>query len=364
MSSLAMVLSHLMMPGDMMYQLPSGGHPRGNWATCNIQGFTFRFGTMITFCCDAVLCIYYLCSIKYGMNDRKFSSRIEPFFYLVMIVAALYINLQDLLQGYINPSPARAWCARSTYPHDCEREEDCIRGGGILNEKMQFSSIAYFILVIVQVSSMIFIVLHVYFKERSQNQEYKKRTKPISVPIQKKRGKGQCQETEEHSCIAEKSFGKSDADDKSFSRNIYGDHRLFIKNTVLKRGADKAKRPQHESFAATRVIVKQALAYTTLFLVMLPLLFLTGSTQLLNTSLAFGVIHAIIRPSHGTFNMMIFVYHKCYNLRRISSELSYTDAFREVLRGGAPDQEFIFSSLDIVRQGADQSVDAIPIELY
>eukprot|EP00979_Chaetoceros_neogracilis_P012910 scaffold3559_cov284-Chaetoceros_neogracile.AAC.8 len=382
-SSLAMALSTLMMPSDMIYEFTYGIHPLGNWTTCNIQGFSFTFGTMITFCCDAILCIYYLCSIKYGMKDRKFSSRIEPLLYLGMIAFALFYNIRYVLQDEFNPGPARAWCARATYPPDCETEEECIRGGGILQENMKLYGIAYLILVFVQISSMILIVLHVYFKERSlikehesKIKEYESKITNICVPEQE-HNNGQSQDIEicddesfvdrssalADSCDAELSFCKSNADNKSYSRNIYGDHRILMNNITLMSEADKARHPQHESFAVTRVIVKQALAYTTLFLVMLPILLLSFSTRLLETSLAFGMIHAIIRPSHGTFNMMIFIAHKCYNLRRINSDLTYADAFWRVWEGGKEEPENMFLTLAPVREGDDQSEGIVSIEI-
>jgi hypothetical protein len=382
-SSLAMAFSTLMMPSETIYEFTYGIHPLGNWTTCNIQGFSFTFGTMITFCCDAILCIYYLCSIKYGMKDRKFSSRIEPLLYLGMIAFALFYNIRYVLQDEFNLGPARAWCARATYPHNCEIEEECIRGGGILQENMKLYGIAYLILVFVQISSMILIVLHVYFKERSLIKEYESKIKEyenkiinICVPEQE-HNNGQSQDIEicddesfvdrssalADSCDAELSFCKSNADNKSYSRNIYGDHRILMNNITLMSEADKARHPQHESFAVTRVIVKQALAYTTLFLVMLPILFLAFSTRLLETSLAFGMIHAIIRPSHGTFNMMIFIAHKCYNLRRINSDLTYADAFWRVWEGGKEEPENMFLTLAPVREGDDQSEEIVSIEI-
>ena len=63
------------------------------------------------------------------MNDRKLSSTIEPLLYLGMIAFALFYNILYVLQDEFNPGPARAWCARATYPPDCETEEECIRGG-------------------------------------------------------------------------------------------------------------------------------------------------------------------------------------------------------------------------------------------
>ena len=169
---------------------------------------------------------------------------------------------------------------------------------------------------------MILIVLHVYFKERSLIKEYESKITMICLPEQE-HSNGQSQDMEickdesfvdrssalADTCDAELSFCKSDADNKSYSRNMYGDHRILMKNITLMSEADKARHPQHESFAFTRVIVKQALAYTTLFLFMVPLLLLEFSPRLLETNLAFGMIHAIIRPSHGTFNMMIFIAH-------------------------------------------------------
>ena len=69
--------------------------------------------------------------------------------------------------------------------------------------------------------------------------------------------------------------------------------------------------------------------------------------------MASNMIHAIIRPSHGTFNMMIFIAHKCYNLRRINSDLTYTDALWRVWQGGTTEPENMILTLAPVREGAE-----------
>lgn len=114
----------LAMPKNMIYSniFPDSWSLYGTVATCSAQGFIFMTFTFLTFACDVILCIYYLCSIKFGMSDTVFSSRLEWILYFLALLAILPITINNLVQGNYNPSPDRAWCVRKPYPYDCEGE--------------------------------------------------------------------------------------------------------------------------------------------------------------------------------------------------------------------------------------------------
>jgi hypothetical protein len=62
-------------------------------------------------------------------------------------------------------------------------------------------------------------------------------------------------------------------------------------------------------------------------------LMLLVKSGLLINSVPFGVIHAIIRPSHGTLNMIIF------NLRKNHRLLTCCEVFGKIFRGESDENE-------------------------
>jgi hypothetical protein len=122
--------------------------------------------TFLTFACDVILCIYYLCSIKFGMSDTVFSSRLEWILYFLALLAILPITINNLVQGNYNPSPDRAWCVRKPYPYDCEGE-GCIRGEKMTQRKPYYDYFIVMCMIFVTVLCLGLTILHVYRKDRA-----------------------------------------------------------------------------------------------------------------------------------------------------------------------------------------------------
>jgi len=76
-------------------------------ATCKAQGFIVITFNTLTFFCDVIFCIYYLCSIKFRMNAMIFSSRLEGLLYFLAIAVTLNLTLTSHVKGNINPSKSR-----------------------------------------------------------------------------------------------------------------------------------------------------------------------------------------------------------------------------------------------------------------
>lgn len=116
--SLSIALTTLPMPKDMIYE-QFQGLVLGNTNTCNAQGFAFMFGSWCTAMYNAGLTIYYLCSIRYGMDERIIQRYIEPAIHAVSISFGIIVSFILLTNESFNPTPHDVWCTASVYPWWC-----------------------------------------------------------------------------------------------------------------------------------------------------------------------------------------------------------------------------------------------------
>jgi hypothetical protein len=81
-TSFAIALTTIPMPKDVIYpfEMPS----YGNIATCEAQGLAFMMGTVVAFCMNGLLNIYYLCTLRYSTKEKKFRCYVEVPFYIVI----------------------------------------------------------------------------------------------------------------------------------------------------------------------------------------------------------------------------------------------------------------------------------------
>jgi len=88
MYSFALALSTLPMPTDMMYDQFEGRYI-GNTLTCTIQGFVFFYFSSVALGYNVVLCLYYLCSIRYKMSEAHIRKCVEPSLHAAAILPLL-----------------------------------------------------------------------------------------------------------------------------------------------------------------------------------------------------------------------------------------------------------------------------------
>jgi len=109
-----------------------------------------------------------------------------------------------------------------------------------------------------------------------------------------------------------------------------------------KDGATRIQRAQH--YENSKIIMKQAFAYVFVYIVMGALITATASGILMK-NVPFTVVHAVIRPSHGTLNMIIFIYHKYFNLRKNYKLLSACEVLGKIFGGESEEPQMIVESL-------------------
>ena len=296
--SIAMALTTLPMPTDMIYT-GFQGLIIGNKYTCKAQGFFVAIGAVSGMVYNAMLSVYYLCSINFSMADYDFRQYVEPFFHLSGLVFSLMIGTLLLVGDCFNPSPtATSWCGVSVYPYWLH-EDDKISEVEIGKLALLLSFAMSAICITTIIVSMIIIVANV--RKRDQRR--------IEVsPI-----------------------------DQGEDQGEEGGSRNSIDN---------------RSFQNTKIIRNQAITYSIVNLFGFVIMGVLPYTRNISGNdippVGWQVAYLVLRPLQGLFNSCIFVYHKAYNLRRENNDLNVGEAIFAVVRGIEADERALsnFNGLD------------------
>jgi len=298
--SLALALTTLPMPKDMIYT-NFQGIILGNDATCLTQGFVVSFGAFTGLMYNAMLSLYYLCSIRYYMSNEDFARWIEPLLHGVSVVSGL--TIASLLVSYksYHPSPlSTSWCGIDKYPYWCT-EGDC---DGFIGSGASGALVAYFTLAFslitfcILVSSMVLIVITVRGQQLRMNNM-----------------------------------------DSASTGNTKS--RVLVMQTHI--------------LANTTIVMKQAIAYTLInvfgFVMIVVLPYVRSFNEFQVPSATFQIFFLILRPLQGLLNSIIFIYHKASSLQRAHPTFKFSTAVGKVLKGEEEEGDGrVVSDLLILRQ--------------
>lgn len=290
--SLGMALTTLPMPTDMMYT-GFQGLVIGNQFTCKAQGFFIGFAAVCGMMYNAMLAIYYLCSIQYSMTDDDFCRCLEPTLHAIVLVISLVVSTLLLVHNLYNPSPiGLAWCGVSTYPY--WSKDEIGQKVGMLSLVILMACFATIII------SMIMIVRNV--RKRDQQR------------------------------IGELSnANQATDDDGDYSR----------KNRILQN---------------TKIVKNQAIAYSVVnlfgFIVMVVIPYTRTISKNGIPAAGWQIAYLVLRPLQGLFNSSIFVYHKAYSLQREYAGLTMIGAIAAVLWGDETEERVISDILEVRRHSA------------
>jgi len=312
--SFAIALTTIPMPKDVIY--PFAGRSYGTTATCEAQGLAYLIGSAIVVMMNAILNIYYLCTLRYKMKAETFSKFIEPILTVFAIAAPVATIITMLAnQGLINPIPYESYCSISSYPIDCNERDDieCIRGGGS-NGVAQFFIVFFFAMVTALatlVTSMFLIILTFYKSERSL-----KRTRAMMKEHVKEDG--------------------SPTD---------GPH-----STKKNNKQEEEAGHQESQHNMTKIITSQALMYLGSFVFTWIFVVLINLEGVFSNNHWIQALKLVFQPLQGFFNMLIFIHHKVFNLRRADEDLSVSEALRIIFTASSMMPEMILSRLTIVHE--------------
>jgi len=371
--STAMTLTTIPMPKEMPleqelgFEWP-GGNRYGNTLSCNIQGFSFTFGTLTMFGLNAMLCFYYACSIAFQMKEINIRKYIQPIIYGIPLAVGLTFATVPLFTDLINPPTnfqKGYWCLPTTYPFGCVDEDTCIRGGkyvNVLEKRAKAMTYVAMVSVLIMVGSLLLVIGRVMRTGcllRRQGNAEKKQQNNIDDLFQR----------------WEMIDGNDDDKDSDEGDDSFGPKRLppalsrvgtgqisasakikFRKRSLLRSSTfERVSRIQSD----TKVVIFQAILYV--------LAFFGGLAWTFNDDIdvkafKFGLIFV---PSQGFFNLLIFLWHKIYNYKRQHRETPACEVVRLLFT--TPVQEACFvSRISLVLDDefdTEQTMDDMPLRI-
>lgn len=299
-SSLAIAMSTLLMPKDMIYT-QFEGRSFGNFFTCSVQGFCAQYfsGVMIYYNCG--LCFYYLCMIPFQMSKERFQKRVEPFIHIGVQLLHLPIEVAFLYLNAFNPSPYMSWPVKTVYPFYCPYgEEYCtLRGGSIVIKELgDLAGLLHWIMIGLAILSMVIIAWYVYRQHKLLQTIRLKSTSDLTAKENK------LMESRQEAC------------------------------------AQRNKNIAH--------VFCFAVAYTVSCLMagfpgtMLPIFYDHISDFWRQFLLA-------MIPSAGVVNMLVFVAEKVYHQRNVDRQDTFSQALWKIVTGEAEERDVLLSNIRIVR---------------
>ena len=298
-ASLVIALTTIPMPKHVIYPFALASH--GNVATCAAQGLIYLIGNAACFCMNGILNIYYLCSLRFNMPEKRFRYYLEIPLYIVTLLTSIGVPCARLINKQIlNPSPTDPYCVPNSYPAGCTIEDnpDCRGGGGgrdeFLTGYLATLSIATFTLL----ATMTLIIHSFYRNERKLRKAVKDKQ------------------------IKE--------EDEAFQALLYAQQ-------------------------TSGIITRQALLYIAAFVIT----WIFGFFEVLSEK---GVIELTDRGARmistfrvcfqhlqGFFNLIIFIYHKACMLLRSDEDMTLAEAMNEIfLKPGQMEDSVQIYNLDVV----------------
>jgi len=210
-----------------------------------------------------------------------------------------------MIQQNYNPSPRESWCGPTHYPFYCTafdegsvRDTCALRGDEAAAIAFLYSQVFYDSALIIFLASMIMIAWFVRKQDRLLKLYYK----------------------------------------------VYNRDRITSGN---ERRQIKSVETRHQ---ISKVIYIQALAYVFAFLItQVSVLVGTVRTRVGNNDWL-KIYHLVFLPLQGLFNLVIFLGHKVYNIRRINPDISIVKAIGIVFQDRT-EPLFIFTQMSLVQNG-------------
>jgi len=333
-SSTAIALTTIPMPADVIYSY--AGPSYGTVATCDAQAHVYTIGSISSVSAICLLNVYYLCKIVFNMEERTFSKTVEPLCCILSFPAGVIFPFILGSNGLFNPTPYESFCSLSTYPYRCNTSDgsDCIRGD-ILKDRLSghiglLSLVQAFLMIALGIMglSMLTIICKVYRNEKRMQQQ--QQCRPPNNP------------TNENNDLAIPTQDKEEIfveDDKNTTSS---------KSPVPTAEEDAILHLQH---GLTKTVSLQAAMYLSAFILSYLFTFLTvlqnKSGEFPYAELkAVQVLKVVFQPSQGLFNMLIFIYHKLYQVKRVEKDLYSTcDALRLVFGNPGEIPEKVISGI-------------------
>lgn len=341
-ASLAIALTTLPMPKDVIY--PFATRSFGNTATCEAQGLAYTIGNTFLFYMSFLLNVFYLCTLTrwFRLKEERFQWLVELPLFVASLLISFLLPLVYFTRDVMNPSPNDTFCSIYSYPQGCSRDTNPLCRGDVgIREKFAKAYVPTMIITLTTLLvTMILIVLSFHLNERV----LRKRTTTAR---------------NFHSLTTTNDVSPNNGSD-SHSDSGNGsavDAGGGVGDSFTRAGArmdDITTMPYtfRRAQETKRVVTRQAIMYILAFF------FSHGFSVLSYVDLRsrnfasytewIAVLRIIFQPLQGFFNMLIFLHHKVYSIRRDGPDKSFAQALKTVLLSPNAVDDPIVSSIEIV----------------
>lgn len=340
-SSIAALLSTLPMPSDVIY--PFRGISLGNTITCTIQGIAHAWGIGVGFCFNAILSIYYLCTIRYRIPELKFKRQFEPFFVFISLALVSGIDIIFARNKMFNPHPLHNYCSVAYYPLNCDSNDDieCIRGEVEFDGRGIFIGICLASVAIAFLTIIVCMVLIILTFSKGEEALKKGQPEVSSRPKENN---------------AEISSSLDSSHEHQLSTPEFRTEVDRIDNDAVIES--KQKDDQHN---LTKVVAKQAALYIGAFILtwFFPILSMILTPKANKSTRVIHSLKTIFQTSQGLYNLCIFLHFKIYHIQRVQKNITKRQALWITFQDpGRVPQVFIsklriIESRAIIRDGGD-----------
>ena len=325
-ASIAMALTTLPMPADMIYRQFEGSH-LGTNESCEAQASSLLVASMGTFAYTIAICSYYMTTARKMLHEEdtdvytRTSRWFEPTIHFACITVPVVTTFTHFLSGdeSMAPTPFSPFCTLTHYPYWCMRssEPTCSQ---IQAQPSHVRFLGSFY-AIYFATGVLYIVVSLFISARSiWRLQVKQQNRIPPIP----------------------------------ERNKYcaTQHEVFYPRdpattcTTARSSSQQSSRPVCCS-PKSKIIHFQTLTYITSALIV-PICIVAKFTGG-ESSTIFQAYFLITRPLQGFFNFLIFMSEKIYRHRLANRRIGCLKAFYNILT--KPIQDFyVFSHLDIVQK--------------
>lgn len=317
-SSAAVFLSTVPIPSDVVY--PFEGPTVGTIGTCTGQGLAFLIGSSMTIATNITLNIYYLLRLRFRVKEETFNKIIFPLVtaanFLVVGVALPVIYINNEL---INPSPYESFCTLAVYPRGCESNKEIkCRGNPKFIESLMIAFIIMFVAGLIVIFGSLGLILQTYRKNvRSLRRSRQLQRHDVDRAI------AELVASQDHT--TDNAEIASDQQEKPSESSHEEENHMSVEERYQELKLISQRENHFKNFTA--VFTVQAVMYIGAFMLSWIFLILTFISELENLQWL-QALKLIFLPLQGFFNLVVFVYNKILQIRRLckDSTLSTTTA--------------------------------------
>jgi len=167
--STAIMFVSLAVPPDKTYDVRNKDLGLvGNYASCNAQAFFMQLGVAVPLY-TAMLCIFYVCRLRFNIRESTFSKQIEPFAHIISFLFPFASAVFGASSGSFNSLGFFCWFA--SYPPQClyRTEMECTRGQHTNLYRLFFFLVPILVAFVAVTVSMIMILQFVYKRRKQSN---------------------------------------------------------------------------------------------------------------------------------------------------------------------------------------------------